>query len=111
MRGGRSGYRACPVEQLENNSVKKGDVICKGFVRIAEAETPEQQLWLAVLCQAVMDLMMGVRNTRDDSIRVERSRNEAFSWFRSGRHVFICDMVGLNPDFVMDILREHAGLE
>jgi len=85
-------------------------VICKGLARIADAEFPEQKLWLAVLCDAIMDLMMGERKTYQDSRRVEQIRANALTWFRKGHHVFPCDMVGLNPDFVMDILREHAGL-
>jgi hypothetical protein len=105
------------IEALENDAVDeiggihKANLIIKLFVQQADIDLPEQKLWMAVLGNSVMDLMLGKRSTYQDSMRVERARREAVSFFCERRHVTVCDWVGLNPDWVLEVLRDHAGLE
>lgn len=58
---------------------------------------------LAVLLKAVSDLM-------DKTPSNKYHRVMAREFFTCGTSVFFCDMCGLNPEWVMDILRKHAGL-
>ena len=105
------------IEALENDSIDeiggihKANLIIKLFLQQADIELAEQKLWMAVLGNAVMDLMLGKRSTYQDSMRVERARREAVSFFKNRRHVTVCDCLGLNPDWVLEVLRDHAGLE
>ena len=92
-------------------NVHKANLIVKMFIRQADVELAEQKLWMAVLCNAVMDLMMGERNTYQDAMRVESARRQAESFFQRRHHVTVCDWLGLNPDWVLEVLRDHAGLE
>lgn len=105
------------IDALENDAVDeiggihKANLITKLFLQQADIELPEQKLWMAVLANAVMDLLLGKRSTYQDSMRVERARREAVSFFKDRRHVNVCDWLGLNPDWVLEVLRDHAGLE
>lgn len=104
------------IEALENDAVDeiggvhKANLIMRLFIRQADIELAEQKLWMAVLGNAVMDLLLGQRSTYQDSMRVERARRKAVSFFKEGRHVTVCDCLGLNPDWVLEVLRDHAGL-
>lgn len=104
------------IEALENDAVDeiggvhKANLIMRLFIRQADIELAEQKLWMAVLGNAVMDLLLGQRSTYQDSMRVERARRNAVSFFKEGRHVTVCDWLGLNPDWVLEVLRDHAGL-
>ena len=105
------------IEALENDAVDeiggihKANLIIRLFIRQSDIDLPEQKLWMAVLCNAVMDLLSGKRSTYQDSMRVERARREAVSFFKNRRHVTVCDWLGLNPGWVLEVLRDHAGLE
>ena len=105
------------IEALENDAVdeiggiRKADLIIKLFLQQADIEMAEQKLWMAVLDNAVKDMMLGKRSTYHDSMRVERARREAVSFFKNRRHVTVCDWLGLNPDWVLEVLRDHAGLD
>lgn len=90
--------------------VRKAGLIQRLFIRNADIETAEQKLWMAVLCNAVMDLMTKERGSYQDQMRVDREQREAASYFERGYYVFACDMVGLDPDWVFEVLRDHAGL-
>ena len=105
------------IDALENDAVDeiggihKANLIIKLFLQQADIELAEQKLWAAVLASAVTDLLLGKRSTYQDSMRVERARREAVSFFKNRRHVTVCDWLGLNPDWVLEVLRDHAGLE
>lgn len=106
-----STERRLRMENLEIGNVHKANLIMRLFLRNAQIEMAEQKLWMAVLCNAVMDLIMGERKSYQDAMRVESARREAESFFRCKRHVTVCDWVGLDPDWVVEVLRDHAGLE
>ncbi len=105
------------IEALENDAIDeiggihKANLIIKLFIQQADIELAEQKLWIAVLGNAVMDLMVGERKSYQDSMRVKRARLAAKSFFIERRHVIFCDWLGLNPDWVLEVLRDHAGLE
>lgn len=105
------------ADALENNAiddiggVHKANLIMKLFIRQADVELAERKLWMAVLCNAVMDLMVGERKSYQDSMRVNRARLAAKSFFQRRHHVIFCDWLGLDPDWVLEVLRDHAGLE
>ena len=105
------------IEALENNAVDeisgvhKANLIMKLFIRQADIELAEQKLWMAVLCNAVMDLMVGERKSYQDSMRLRRARLAAKSFFIERRHVIFCDWLGLDADWVLEVLRDHTGLD
>ncbi|MBK7492698.1 MAG: hypothetical protein IPI17_12490 [Nitrosomonas sp.] len=74
------------------------------LARHAVLEIPEQGVMLAVVLKAISDLMDKTPSNR-------YFRSTASDFFARGTHVFFCDMCGLNPDWVVEILRDHAGLD
>lgn len=92
------------AETVSRNSFPRGNArhIAVLLARHADLELPEQKLMLAVLLKAISDLM----DPYEKNHRVLASE-----FFTRGTYVFFCDMCGLNPEWVMDILRKHAGLE
>lgn len=78
----------------------------------AEAEYPEQRLMLAILLGAVYDLMFYPYEKASAGVKysVAIRRKAAAKWFLEGKHAFFCDYVDLNPVFVIETLRKHAGL-
>lgn len=91
--------------------VKKASLIQKLFIRNADVELPEQRLWMAVLCKAIDDLLPGERKHPVDKVYVRNARRAARIFFERGQYVIFCDWVGLDPHWVREILRDHAGLE
>jgi len=91
------------AETINRGSLPRGNSrdIALILTRHADLEIPEQKLMLAVLLKAISDLMDPYR---------KNNRALAREFFSRGTYVFFCDMCGLNPDWVMDILRKHAGL-
>lgn len=67
-------------------------------------KTPEVNLWLAVLGVAVTDAMEEPRRGRLRGMTVEARR-----FFAERGLDAICDCVGLNPQYVRELLRDHAG--
>lgn len=108
-----TGIKMSKTENISKSisPVRKAGLIQRLFIRYADIETAEQKLWMAVLCNAVMDLMTKEGGSYQDQMRVDRERREAASYFERGYYVFACDMVGLDPDWVFEVLRDHAGLE
>lgn len=92
-------------------SVHKGNLIAKLFIRNADIDLPEQKLWMAVLCNVVADLMMTQPTSYYSRVRAELLKRQALQFFRERNHVTLCDWLGLNPDWVVEVLRDHAGLE
>lgn len=80
------------------------------FIRNAEIDDPERALWMAVLCKAISDLMPGDPSHPGYRRHVMALRREAVKYFSKNQHATICDFVGLNPDWVNEVLRDHAGL-
>jgi hypothetical protein len=74
------------------------------LVRNADIQIPEQKLMFAVVMNAIQDLM-------DKTPSKKAHSTVAGKFFTSGTHVFFCDMCGLDPDWVVEILRDHAGLD
>lgn len=93
------------------SSVKKADLIQKLFIRHADIELPEQRLWMAVLCRAIDDLMLGDRKNPADRMIVRHKRISARMFFERGQYAILCDWVGLDPAWVREVLSDHAGLE
>lgn len=69
-----------------------------------DQKTPEVNLWLAVLGVAVTDAMEGPHRGRLSGMTVEARR-----FFAERGLDAICDCVGLNPQYVRELLRDHAG--
>lgn len=67
--------------------------------------TGEAKLILAVIGQAVYDVMCS-GCTSSERINKQQAR----SFFTSRRHQLFCESVGLDPDWVSEILRDHAGI-
>jgi hypothetical protein len=69
-----------------------------------EHKIPCVNLWLAVLNVAVTDAMEEPRRGRLSGTTVEARR-----FFAEPGLDAICDCVGLNPQYVRELLRDHAG--
>ncbi len=76
---------------------------------------PEKDLWVAVLCRAVLDACKGpprLDMTRSANITHKNhyhyDRDQARHFFiEGGRHFrLICEMAGRNPDYVQDKIRK-----
>jgi hypothetical protein len=79
--------------------------------RHATVILPEHKLWLEVLCNTITELMPGQRNNPADRRYTSMVKRSAAEYFTSRRHVLLCDCLGLDPDWVLEILRDYAGLE
>ena len=93
------------AEIVNRNSLPRGNSRDIAIIlgRHADLEVPEQKLMLAVILKAVSDLM-------DKTPSNKYHRAMAREFFTGSAFVFFCDMCGLNPEWVMGILRKHAGL-
>lgn len=93
------------AEIVNRNSLPRGNSRDIAIIlgRHADLEVPEQKLMLAVILKAVSDLM-------DKTPSNKYHRTMAREFFTGKGYVFFCDMCGLNPEWVRDILRKHAGL-
>lgn len=69
-----------------------------------DQKTPEANLWLAVLGVAVTDAMEEPRKGRVSGMTIEARR-----FFAERGLDAICDCVGLNPQYVRELLCDHAG--
>ena len=76
---------------------------------------PEKDLWVAVLCRAVLDACKGPPDldmTRPANITHKNhyhyDRDQARHFFKEGGYHFrlICEMAGRNPDYVQDKVRK-----
>ena len=76
---------------------------------------PEKDLWVAVLCRAVLDacknppdLNMTSKANRSHKNLYDYNRDAARSFFMQGGHHFrqICEMAGRNPDYVQARIRK-----
>jgi hypothetical protein len=76
---------------------------------------PEKDLWVAVLCRAVLDACKGPPDldmTRPANITHKNhyhyDRDQARHFFKEGGYHFrlICEMAGRNPDYVQDRIRK-----
>lgn len=77
--------------------------VSKFLAMHATFEIPEQLLWFGVLRVAISDLM-------DKTPSARPYVNAAREFFTSGRFAYFCDLCDLEPDFVMETVRKHAGL-
>jgi hypothetical protein len=57
---------------------------------------PEVKLWLAVICQALAEA---------DNDKKTSARN----FLLSDRFTLVCEVIGLDSEWVMELLRDHAG--
>lgn len=92
------------TREEKNNTEKKHGAtwlqICKVFARNYE-RSPEGDLLFAVISLAVWDIFNSREAERDDAIR----------FFKEGRHNLFCDFIGLDWQWVSEIMRDYAGLE
>lgn len=75
--------------------------IAKIFARQVEEDTPERRLFLAIIIQSVRDLEIAERDAHYES---------AVEYFRGKDHVYHCDLVGLNPEWVVEVLEQQKLL-
>lgn len=68
------------------------------------SDSPEAQLILEVLAQAVWDAM-----SRDRHNAALQRRGQLF--FTRGHYRPFCELVGLEPDWVAGVMREYGGVE
>ena len=70
---------------------------------------PEKDLWVAVLCRAVLDackgppdLNLGLKSNRTHQNIYTFDRDQARHFFKEGGYHFrlICEMAGRNPDYI-----------
>ena len=76
---------------------------------------PEKDLWVAVLCRAVLDackgpprLNMGLRSNVTHRNNYTYARDQARHFFMEGGTYFrhVCEMAGRNPDYVQAKIRK-----
>ena len=76
---------------------------------------PEKDLWIAVLCRAVLDackgpprLNMGLRSNVTHRNNYTYARDQARHFFMEGGTYFrhVCEMAGRNPDYVQAKIRK-----
>ena len=76
---------------------------------------PEKDLWIAVLCRAVLDACKGPPDldmTRPANITHKNhyhyDRDQARHFFKEGGYHFrlICEMAGRNPDYIQEKIRK-----
>ena len=76
---------------------------------------PEKDLWIAVLCRAVLDackgppdLNMDLKTNRTHQNIYTYDRDQARHFFKEGGYHFrlICEMAGRNPDYVQAKIRK-----
>ena len=76
---------------------------------------PEKDLWVAVLCRAVLDackgppmLNMNLKSNRTHNNQYNYDRDQARHFFMEGGKHFrdICEMAGRNPDYVQSKVRK-----
>lgn len=92
-------------------AMDKSKLIQRLLVRNASIEHPEQKLMMAVLCNAVADLMLKGYERTSAGQNARYLRNFARNFFTTGRYVEFCDWVSLDPDWVLEVLRDYAGLK
>lgn len=68
------------------------------FARNISNPVPEVLLMFGVIKQAILD-------TRDQE---PIYRRDAINFFVSGRHHLFCDLVGLDGEWVREVLRDHG---
>jgi hypothetical protein len=75
--------------------------------RAAQFQTkPEGKMWLSVLAQAVEDLV----SPKGPKKQREAIRDNARAYFVNGDHELVCNRIGLNPEWVTELLQRHCGL-
>ena len=76
---------------------------------------PEKDLWVAVLCRAVLDackgppmLNMNLKSNRTHNNQYNYDRDQARHFFMEGGKHFreICEMAGRNPEYVQEKVRK-----
>ena len=93
------------IRQKQVETRRRVYILQKLFVRNADVEIPEQVLMLAIVLHACQDLLSNGEGSASASLRASAAK-----FFLSGQHIFYCDCVGLNPDWVVEVLRDYAGL-
>lgn len=91
---------------------KHEQLLMRMLIRNATVDVPEQALMLAILCKAVQDLFHkpGVKRRISSSCNPVYLRKLARDFFLLGHFRNFCYWVDLNPDWVIEILREHSPL-
>ena len=79
------------------------------FIRNATIETPEQALWMSVLCNAVSDLMCGKKNGPYGHLYTEAIRNMALCFLDFTPKLISLD-VCVTSRTVMSILLKPSNL-
>lgn len=75
--------------------------ICELLSRHAYSGMPEARLFLAILLQAVYDSVVAHGLVK----------HRAVNYFKYDGHYWICDLIGLCPIWVSEIMRDHAGIK
>lgn len=74
---------------------------------VAEEVKPHLRLMFAVLSQAIMDLIVPEFGDtyRPDGMPHKLNKRARF-FFQNGAHAEVCELIGLDPDFVTDVLKK-----
>jgi len=84
-------------------------------ISAVKADLPEKDLWVAVLCRAVLDACKGPpdldmtrKANRSHKSHYNYNRDQAQHFFLNGGKHFreICEMAGRNPDYVQTKIRK-----
>ena len=84
-------------------------------INTEKVDLPEKDLWVAVLCRAVLDACKGPPDLNMD-LKCNRSHQNIYTYDRDqARHFFldggthfrlICEMAGRNPDYVQNRIKK-----
>lgn len=86
-------------------------LLIRMLVRNATVDVPEQALMLAILCKAVSDLFSKPSKKISGGYNTSQLRKMARDFFLLGHFKDFCHWVDLNPEWVIELLREHSPLD
>lgn len=87
-------------DKIIRNDMWIANIICK-IIADKSQLTPEERLLLAVIQQAIRDLVHAP---------FEKDRKSAHEFFRSGNYIYYCETIGLNSEWVYSMLNRYGLL-
>lgn len=88
---------------------KRTDAVCLLLEKHVENGGGEARLFLRIITQAVADMCPKKCGSLDMFGEYYDYSGSAREFFSSGRHASFCELIGLDPDYVLRVLRA-AGL-
>lgn len=106
-------YTGCEM-QAEINRYKsplcQKKAVCKVIKRAASPETHEENLFLAIILQAIYDLYPVKNFPIYNGRSISSIQNNAILFFKTGGHKYWCDMIGLNHEYITKLLNDYELL-